>query len=1027
MPRHRQAVSVRRFNDLMPYRVHEILVVSSPYDAFTLQEDGHLTERMFLEYREVSLSSSPRFTHAANGEEAIALLETRRFDLILAMTSLADTDVAAFGRRVKDLRPGLPVVVLVLNRREVGLIRDLADLDCLDGFFVWSGDLVILLAVIKTVEDRINADHDVDRGNVRVIVIVEDSPQYYSSFLGVLYKELMRQSLSLYSEGLSDLYRRMYMKSRPKVLHARSFEEGVELLTRYRDNVLAVISDVRIPRGGRLDPQAGLDLARLARRNDPELPLLMQSAEVRNREIAAELGAAFLDKNSPSLLAEIGDFLSFRLGFGDFVFRSPDETEFDRARDLRELEEKLSTIPEELLVYHASHNHISIWLMARSEFELAEELRPKKISDFPTVEACRRHIIRSIRESRERAHRGIVSDFAPEHVATDPFTRIGGGYLGGKARGIAFFHQALADADPGDFAGLPVEVPRTIVITTDEFDRFLLRDDLREFAFNCSDDREIGARFLEGRLSDELTSHLEIVVERFEGPIAVRSSSLLEDSIHEPFAGIYSTLMIPNGDADPRRRLRELGDAIKLVYASTFSANAKSFLAATGNRVEEEKMAVILQPVVGRRYGRRFYPHYSGVAHSHNYYPIGPQRPEDGVVHLALGLGRQIVEGGLALRFSPRHPRVIPQFGDPRILLDSTQRGFWALDLDRDLLRAGTDLYTTQQYFDLAAAEEDGSLSAVASVYSPVDRQIRDDLGVQGPRVVTFNNILRYKAIPLPETLDRVLRIAERGLGCGVEVEFAGDLGEWGRPRRPGRDRGPALHVLQLRPLASRASLTEVARVGFSRSDTICSSRGSLGHGVIRDIRDIVYVRRDNWDPANSKRIAREVGRANELLRENGRRFVLIGPGRWGTGDEWLGIPVQWAQISAAKVIVEASPSGYRVEPSQGTHFFHNITAQGIGYLTLPPGADKGDSAAEYYVDWSWLDSQPAFRETEYLRHLRFEEPLTVMLDGRSGFGLIGKPGVSGEAGGRIGERPDLTCGVPVAENDGSTNGGPIV
>ncbi len=998
MLRHRQTVSVRRFNDLMPYRVHEILLVSSPYDAFTLQEDGHLTERMFLEYKEVSLSSSPRFTHAANGEEAISLLGRRRFDLILAMTSLADMDVAAFGRRVKALRPGLPVVVLALDRRETALIPELTDFGALDGFFVWSGDLVILLAVIKTIEDRLNVDHDVARGNVRVIIIVEDSPQYYSSFLGVLYKELMRHSLSLYSEGLSDLYRRMYMKSRPKVLHARSFEEGVELLTRYQDNVLALISDVRIPRGGRLDAGAGLDLARFARRHDAELPLLLQSAESQNREVVTKLGAAFLDKNSPSLLAEIGDFLSFRLGFGDFVFRTPDGREFDRAGDLRELEEKLATIPEELLVYHASHNHVSIWLMARNEFELAEELRPKKISDFPSVEACRRHVIQSIRENRERVHRGIVSDFTGEHFANDPFTRIGGGYLGGKARGIAFLYQTLADVEPGEFRDLPVEVPQTIVITTDEFDRFLVRNELREFALACVDDREIGERFLGGRLSDELVSRLEIILDRFEGPLAVRSSSLLEDSIHQPFAGIYSTLMIPNRDPDPDRRLRELCDAIRLVYASTFSANAKSFLAATGSRVEEEKMAVILQPVVGRPFGRRYYPHFSGVAHSHNYYPIGPQKPEEGVVHLALGLGRQVVDGGLALRFSPRHPRVIPQFGDPKLLLDSTQRGFWALDLDRDLLRAGADLYTTLRYFDLASAEEDGALSAVASVYSPADRQVRDDLTVQGPRVVTFSNILKYKALPLPETLDKILRITERGLACGVEVEFAGDQGDGGRPRRSGQRRfRPVLYLLQLRPLASRASTAEVARVDLSRTDTLCCSRGSLGHGLIRDIRDLVYVSWDRWDPANTRSIAREVGRLNALLQEEGRRYVLIGPGRWGTGDDWLGIPVQWSQISAARVIIEASPVGYSVEPSQGTHFFHNITAQGIGYLTLPSGADKGDAEAEHFLDWRWLDSQPALRETEHLRHLRFEVPLTVVLDGRRGRGLIGKPGTSGE------------------------------
>lgn len=991
--RYRQAASVRRFNDLIPFRVHEVLLVSSPYDAFILQEDGHLSERMFFEYREISLSSAPRFTHAVDFREAHEFLRHRRFDLVLVVTGVLDAGVIRFARQVKAYPTPPPVAVLAVDRREASHVASGADAEVLDGFFVWNGDLVILLAMIKTVEDRLNVDHDVEHGNVRVMIMIEDSPLYYSSFLGVLFKELMRQSLSLYSEGLSELYRKMYMQSRPKVLHARSYEEGLELFRRYEKNVLAVICDVRIPRNGQMDPEAGLDFARLARKHDPELPLLLQSAEVQNRASAVALGAQFLDKTSPSLLSEIREFLSYSLGFGDFVFRTPDGREFDRARDLRELEEKLATIPEQLLHYHAAHNHVSIWLMARSEFELAEELRPKKVSDFPSIERLRHHLIHTLRENRERIHRGVVSDFLPDHFQDDPFSRIGGGYLGGKARGIAFLYQSLADVEPGDFAELPVRVPQTIVISTEQFDEFLERNDLREFAYECEDDAEIAARFLRGRLPEELIEHLGLVVDRFDAPLAIRSSSLLEDSMHQPLAGIYSTLMIPNRDPDPHNRLRELCGAVKLVYASTYFRKARSYLLATGSRVEEEKMGVIIQRVVGQQFERRFYPHFSGVAQSHNFYPIPPQKSEDGIVHVAVGLGRQVVDGGRALRFSPRHPRVMPQFGNPEALLDNSQRGFWALDLDQEFPTSGADLYSTLRHFDLEAAERDRTLGALASVYVADDQRLRDDLSLPGPRVITFNNILKHRAIALATTLSKVLEFTERGLACGVEVEFACDLGDWGRPRVPGRERiEPTLYLLQLRPLVSRQLMSEVSGIQFDRDDLVCASRGSLGHGVIRNVCDLVLVDRQGWQASTNRQIAQELGELNARLQSDGRSYVLIGPGRWGSADEWLGIPVQWAQISGARVIVEASPTGYDIDPSQGTHFFHNITAQGVGYLMLPPGADKSAVDGEYFLDWDWLEAQHPVWRGRHVKLLRFSEPLRIVLDGRTGRGLIGKP-----------------------------------
>jgi hypothetical protein len=702
-------------------------------------------------------------------------------------------------------------------------------------------------------------------------------------------------------------------------------------------------------------------------------------------------------------LSEIRAFLSTRLGFGDFILRTPEGEEYDRARDLRELEEKLKVVPEDVFAYHARHNHFSIWLMARSEFELAGELRPKKLSDFASVQECRELTIRRLRENRQKVHRGVISDFHPDHFEVDPFTRIGGGYLGGKARGLAFLYQALADIDPQEFLRLPVMVPQTIVVTTDAFDSFLEEGDLTEFAYACDDDEEIGRRFLSARLPHGLLGRLELIVERLHGPLAVRSSSLLEDSLHQPFAGIYSTLMIPNQDADRQVRLRELCNAVKLVYASTFFLNAKSYLAASGNRIEEEKMGVIIQRLVGGRRSNRFYPHFSGVAQSHNYYPFGPQKPEDGIVHLALGLGRTVADGGKALRFSPRYPQVTAQFGDPGEILDSSQSSFWALDMESKGI-CQVDLYSTLKSFDLKAAEEDGTLAPLASVYSANDNQIRDDLSLPGPRVITFNNILKHRILPLPEVLTKILEITQRGLGCAVEVEFACNMADWGRrvPRGRRRD-GPELHLLQVRPLVSRSTMQEVEQLDFERDALLCSSERSLGHGLVREIRDIVYVRPNTWEASRNKAIAYEVGDLNKALHLEGRPYLLIGPGRWGTIDEWLGIPVQWSQISKARVIVEASPAGYNVDPSQGTHFFHNITAQGIGYLTIPPGADKDGGSSQDFVDWQWLREQGCFAETPHLRHLRLSMPLTVILDGKEGRGVIAKPEAEKDASVPIG------------------------
>ncbi len=768
----------------------------------------------------------------------------------------------------------------------------------------------------------------------------------------------------------------------------------MELFHKYQRNVLAVISDVSMPRHGKTDSEAGLDFVRQLRRYDPELPVLMQSSDEHNEEKARELSARFINKSSPSLLSEIRSFLTENLGFGDFIFRMPDGREVARARDVREMREILPTIPAESLVYHGRHNHFSIWLMARSEFDLAGRIRPQKVSDFDDTEDVRENLIDKLRESHSSAHRGMISDFDPHRFSHDSFIRIGMGSLGGKARGIAYLNLALAQNEEFDFGGMIVEVPRTIVIAAEEFDNFLDANGLREFAVHCTDDLEIASRFIEAILPDALRRDLSVILRSVTGPLAVRSSSLLEDSLHQPFAGIYSTVMFPNRGDSIEFRMMQLGNAIKLVYASAFFRNAKSYLDNTGYRAEEEKMAIIIQNVVGAEHGDRFYPSFSGVAQSYNYYPIGPQKAEDGVVHAALGLGRLVVDGGQALRFSPKHPEVLPQFSSPDAVLDNSQKGFYALDLRIECCDAASVLEQYEQWYDLRDAEHDQTLQFIGSVYHKDDERIVEDFNLPGPRVVTFNNILKHQSIPFAKAISDVLEIAQKGMGGAVEVEFACEMGDFGRTVRRGKKRrSPKLYVLQVRPFIMRGGNVDIVKYDIPRRQCLCRSMQSLGQGIFDDIEDIVFVRQDRWESSKNRRIAGEVGKLNDILNKEKRPYLLIGPGRWGSADEWLGIPVQWSQINYAKVIVEASPQGYNVDPSQGTHFFQNITSLRIGYLTIPPGADIKDEKAEAFVDWDWLAQCEIVNETKHLRHVRLPRALTVVLDGQRGQADVVKPG----------------------------------
>ena len=984
----------RRFNKLMPHRVREVLLVSSPYDDFILEEDGNLTERIFEEYWELSLSAAPRVTHVRSAEAALAAMKDRRFDLVISMMRLADMNVGEFGKKVKKMRPGRPVVLLAFDNPEIEKFSQFIHKDSIDMVFMWSGDAKILLAIIKYIEDKENVDHDIATADVKVIIVVEDSIRFYSSFLGMLYSELMQQSSSLYAEGVNRLHKLLHMRSRPKILLARNYEQATELYKKYKKNVLAVISDIRFHRNGKSDMTAGLDLAETIRFESGDIPLLLHSSEKEHEEDAKKLGVIFLDKSSTRLHQGIRIFLTESLGFGPFIFRMPDGYEIGRAHDVRELEETLKIIPDESLKYHALANHISIWLMARSEFELAYELRPKKVSDFKGIGEVREFLLKILKAYRKRKRRGVIAEYKRNRLEPENlFLRIGDGSIGGKARGLAFATRLLEPEKIAEkFEGLSIQVPRTIVFCTEWFDQFLQENDLHEIAHNSKDDDEIVKAFCDGHLPGDLQEELTFILESFKMPLAIRSSSLLEDSQFQPFAGIYDTIMLPNNDENLDVRLSELCCAIKLVYASSFKQNAKAYIENTARRIEEEKMAVMMQGVVGQTYNRRYYPTFAGVAQSYNFYPIGLQKPEDGIAMLALGLGRLVVDGGQAMRFSPNHPQVLPQYSSPEAILKNSQKEFWAINMDAKVEEDLCCSYRTLGFYDLAASEKDGTLKAVGGVYSASDDQIRDDLDTKGPRVVTFNNFLKYNAFPLAPALDHLLKLFKHGMGCEVEMEFACDTGDWGKKVRRGEERtDPSMNVLQLRPIVSEMGFEYLESHDFPDEHCLCRSEKALGHGLFDSIFDIVYVKRETFNPAISKTIADEIGKINNSLRQKSRHFILFGPGRWGSADPWLGIPVQWSQISNAKVIVEASPKGYNVDPSQGTHFFQNITSLRIGYLTVTPGAEYGSSPD--FVDWDYLDRLPCESETEFLRHVRTETSFLVYIDGREGKSVITKPG----------------------------------
>ena len=975
--------TLQGFQDLMPWRVQDILLVSSLYDAFTLQEDGRLNELILSEYLDLNLHHTPGITHVSSGAEALALArEQPRFNLIVTTIQTGDMDATDLARAVRAAGLDVPVVVLAYDDRELSDFVARADTAGIERCFLWQGNARILLAIVNTIEDQRNAAHDTRTTGVRVILLVEDNIRYYSSFLPTIYTEIIRQSERLISEGVNLSHKLVRLRARPKILLCTTFEEAWERFLEHRDHLLGIITDVEFPRGRELAREAGFELARMARQHTPDLPILIQSGRAEFAARAQAAGMPFLLKGSDAMLHDLRRFLVEQFAFGDFVFRLPDGREVDRATDLKSLEAKLRTVPAESIGYHAERNHFSNWLTARTEFALAHRLRPRTVSEYADLEDLRDDLVDSIADYRREQAESLVGDF--DRATFDPdspfFLRIGGGSLGGKARGLAFVRRLLGLSQLSHrFPDVHISVPAAVVLATDVFDRFLIENDLLDLALHSSDEDEIQRRFLAARFPADVLADLEAFLDAVRCPLAVRSSSLLEDSQYQPFTGVYETFMLPNHDPDPRVRLTRLLDAIRRVYASTFSRHARGYLRATPYRLEEEKMAVILQKVVGAPHAGRFYPDFSGVARSFNFYPTLPLKSGDGVAAVALGMGRSVVEGEKCLSFCPRYPQHLLQFSSVKDMVRNSQRQFWALELD-PAASGDPDRELRESRFDLEVAEADGTLLALGSTYSQENSAVYDGLSRPGVRLVSFAPVLKHDVFPLAGMLEALLDMAGRGMNRATEIEFAVRLDvPAGQPREFG--------FLQMRPLvlARESAALEIDDTDPAR--LLCLSPKVLGNGQVNGLHDVVVVDFHRFDRAQSRDAARAVARFNAELLSRGAPYLLIGVGRWGSTDPWLGIPVTWDEISGARVIVEAGFRDFRVTPSQGSHFFQNLTSFQIGYFTANPEHGEG------FVDWDWLAAQPAESVEGHVRLLHFEQPLLVKMNGRQNRGVIYKPG----------------------------------
>ena len=970
-----------RFHDLMRFRVREILLVSTPYDSFVLEEDGHLSDKIFSEYLDLNLQFVPRIAHAASAEEAFEALKSRTYDLVITMPRISDMSPLEFSRRVREAYPEKPIVMLTYETLDNETLSKIRETQTIDRVFVWSGNSQILLAIIKYVEDRGNVEEDSQQG-VQVILVVDDSPGYYSQFLPLIYTEIMKQTRYLISHAVNDLHRLLRMRARPKIILAISYEEAIEMIQKYKNNLLGIISDIGFLKEGAVYAEAGLELAAVVRDKIPDLPILLHSEETESIKKAEKLGMRFLDKNSPNLLKELRNYILDNYSFGEFVFRSAQGEVLSKASDISSFERAIRVLPDESLVYHARHHHFSRWFRARTEFEVADELRareagaPENIKEFREfMDECLDKIFRSYQK-------GVIIDFGLSKMNFEnSFVRLGSGSLGGKARGVAFFRNLIVNSGLQDkYPDVKLKIPSSFVICSEVFEEFMFMNDLQEMASNSINEEEIAERFMAAQLPESITDNLRVLIEEIDYPLAVRSSSILEDSQVLPFAGIFKTYILPNCHPDTEVRLKQLVDAVKLIYASAFFQSPKGYAKNADVRIEEGSMSVLIQQLVGESHGDIFYPVISGVAQTYNYYPYSHMKPEQGVVSLALGFGKAIVDGGRVYSFSPAYPKMNPPVSSPIELMDNTQSSFYTLDLSESSKALSIDDECTYQRIGLERAEQDHTLQMVASTYLAENDYIIDTFDAQGPKVVTFAAILKYNAFPLVDIVKDLFELGKNAFGTDVEIEFAVNL-------PVDREKKPEFYFLQIRPMVVGREAREVKIEDFSEENVICASMHIIGNGAYKNITDIIYVDPDSFELNKTNMIASEIGELNKLLTEEGRKCVLMGFGRIGTSDPWLGIPLVWWQMSQAKVVVESDLGNLVVEPSLGSHFHHNLTSLKMGYFHIGKRTGSKD-----FINWDILKQAQIVQQTGHVKLVRFEKPLEIKIDGQSSRGVILKP-----------------------------------
>ncbi len=985
------------YHILMPKRVRNILIVSSLYDAFVIEEEGLITELVIGQYQHHLLSAPPHITHVTSGKDAFNRLKTCNYDLIITMSKNIGMDPYDFGKKIKKENPSIPVVLLATDIADIDLVKNREGEEGIDKVFYWTGDSTLFLAIIKYIEDSLNAKYDTKNGNVRVIIMVEDSIKHYSMFLPIIYTELVQQTRRSLSEDLNEMQRLVRRRARPKILLAQNYEEAVNLYYIYRDYVLGVITDINFPRRGKIDPEAGFKLVKYIKQDQKYIPIIMQSSYTKNKTRAESMETFFLDKNSPTLIQDFHHFVLNHLGFGDFVFLKPikqkkkknspealhqDTVEIARVSNMKEFEEVIQKVPLKSIQYHADRNDFSNWLMGRCEFKLAMTLRPKKASDFIDLNEVRKHLLREFNESRRERQLGVITDFSHQKFEFDSsFTRIRGDSLGGKGRGLAFIRSLLARYDFNKkYPEVDITVPNTVVIGTLEFDKFIEENNLKELVKKKEiSDEEIAQAFLKSKIRDELKNDLTKVIEHFKTPIAVRSSSLLEDSQSRPFAGIYSTYMLPNNHKNSTVRLNQLCQAIKLIYASVFYIEPKIYIESTSSKIEEEKMSIIIQELVGNDYDGKFYPTFSGVAQSYNFYPVGHQTYEDGIASVAVGLGKTVVGGGKTLRFCPKYPENIPEFSSPESIFKNAQRELYVLDTTKKNIKLSGKEDTNLKNINIEDIKNDGTLTHVVSTFDRNDGIIRDEFSLEGPSLVTFAGILKYNTFPLTLILNDILDLGQIGMGCPIEIEFAVNFNQY-------ENSIPTLAILQIRPLVPSNEQIQISwDDNFNKKSIFIHSDKALGNGLIKSIKNIVYIPPNKFDSTKTIDIAKEIDLINQDLTKAKKPYILIGPGRWGTEDRFLGIPVKWNQISGVRVMVETALENFVTEPSQGTHFFHNITSRGIGYINVSYNSKIS------FIDWKWLEEKKPNKSLKYVNHVELENYLTIKLDGRKSSALIEK------------------------------------